>query len=61
MFPHIDGVNKFIGIAVGAMACLKSLEYAVLNQWNNGYCIVEYDSRGNFRADNKKIVNGEVY
>jgi len=61
MFPHIDGVTKYIGAAVGAMACLKKLDYAVLSQWNNGFCIVEYDEQGNFRIDNKKIVNGGIY
>lgn len=60
-FTHIDGETKFQGNAVGTLANIKQLEYAILNDWNNGYAIVKYDSHGNYRIQNKIICQGEVF
>lgn len=58
IFKRIDG-KTYWGGAVGYLA--GEMDYAVLNNWNHGFAVIDFDEKGNFRASNKKIYNGNVY
>ena len=50
------------GWAVGHLATDKAFEdYAQINNWNQGFAIIEYDSNGEFTMHNKKICKGKIY
>jgi len=58
VFKRIDG-ELYWGGAVGHLA--TTFEYAILNNWTQGFAIVKYDEQGRFKAEIKTIYNGEVY
>jgi len=60
IFKNISN-DKFWTGAVGYMARPDGLEYAKLNNWNQGFCEIEYGERGIFRASLKTVDNGEIY
>jgi predicted phosphodiesterase len=42
--------------------CQMNPDYMPYNQWNHGFAYQEIvDSRGNFRLENKKIIDGKLY
>lgn len=45
--------------AVGCL-CEMSPDYSIVNNWNHGFAIVEYDDDGEFTVYNRKIINGKV-
>ena len=58
VFKRID--NTFYW--AGAVGCLcQNLEYAGVNNWTHGFATVTYDKQGNFRANLKQIIDGEIY
>lgn len=57
VFKNIGG-QLFWGGAVGHLATV--LDYAILNNWNQGFCVVQYDSKGNFKANLRTINEGQV-
>jgi hypothetical protein len=58
IFKSIDNNVYWTGV-VGYLA--KELDWARLNKWTSGFGIVWYDTSGNFRAELKTILHGEVY
>jgi len=58
VFKRIDG-ELYWGGAVGHLA--TSFEYALLNNWTQGFAIIRYDDRGRFRATIKTVYKGEVF
>jgi hypothetical protein len=50
-------------VACYSLGCLCNLKpgYAPVNKWNHGFAIVEIDASGQYRVDNKIILNGKVY
>jgi len=70
IFGHFHTTQEYIhrniqGEVLGAWAvgCLCELvpDYAVINNWNNGFAIIEYEENGEFHVYNKKIIKGRVY
>jgi len=58
IFKRIDGTTLW----VGANGCLCGpLEYAPLNNWNQGFATITYGSNGTFRAKLWKIQDGEIF
>jgi len=54
------GIGKsYKGISLGYLA--GELDWAIMNSWNRGFATVIYDSIGNFRAEVKELIDGEVY
>ena len=45
--------------AIGSLCGLSPL-YMPINNWNNGFAIVNLEDGGMFEVENKKIVNGEI-
>ena len=35
-------------------------DYAIINNWNHGFAVIEYEDNGDFTVFNKKIINGKV-
>ena len=60
-FTHIQPGKRFEGLAIGWGARPEAAEYAPINQWNQGFGWVDYDSQGNFRGQSYKVVDGEIY
>ena len=58
VYKRIDGKNYWGG-AVGYLA--KNLEYATLNNWTQGFAIIRYAEDGTFRAELRRIVNGDIF
>jgi hypothetical protein len=61
-----DYRHKTIGMKVqGAwvVGCLCHMEpdFLTLNQWNLGYALIEVFSDGNFRVQNRSIIDGKLY
>jgi len=61
VFSHIEKTKRYMGCAVGWLALPEAAEYSRLNNWNQGFAIVQYDSVGNFKIDNRRVVSGEIY
>lgn len=57
-FKRIDG-SVWTAHSVGYSA--GDLDYSPMNKWNQGFAVIKYDASGNFRVENKKIVNGIIY
>jgi len=57
-FKAIDGMVYWTA-AVGYLA--GPLDWAPLNRWDQGCAIIRYDQNGEFRAEVKTILNGQVY
>jgi len=57
-FKRIDGKNYWGG-AVGYLA--KELDYARLNNWTQGFAVIRYNQDGSFKAELRRIVDGEIY
>jgi predicted phosphodiesterase len=57
-FKQISG-KMFWGGALGYLA--GEMDYAKINQWNQGVAIIRFDSTGHFKPEIKTIVDGEVY
>jgi len=54
--------NSIIGgYAVGHLAKDEAFAYNPLNNWNQGFAVIEYDSNGEFTMHNKKICNGKIF
>lgn len=52
--------NSFKGAwAVGSLCGLSPL-YMPINQWNNGFAVVEVEDSGMFEIHNKKVLNGVI-
>lgn len=52
--------DKLIGSwAVGCLCGLSPL-YMPINQWSNGFAVVQLSPDGSFEVDNKKILNGVI-
>lgn len=58
IFKKITG-EMFWGGAVGWLG--KSLDWAPLTNWTQGFALVTYDEGGNFRAKVYTIIDGRVY
>jgi len=58
IFKRIDGSTLWVG-ACGYLA--GPMEYAPLNQWNQGFATVTYGNNGTFRANLLKIQDGNVF
>ncbi len=58
-FKRID--NRFWNTYSVGCLCDYSMDYAVLNKWQQGFGIVHYDQDGNFTFENKIIQNGIIY
>jgi len=58
VFPSISG-KKYWGGSCGYLAGYMS--YARLNQWNQGFCKIEFHRDGTFKANNCKIIEGHLY
>lgn len=62
IFPHISQDKKFSGNAVGWLGSPEACEdYAKLNKWNQGFAIIDFNTAGEFKVNNKKVLKGEVY
>jgi predicted phosphodiesterase len=62
IFPHITQDKKWSGNAIGWLGSPVAAEdYARLNKWNNGFAIIDFNKKGQFKVDNKVILNGEIY
>jgi hypothetical protein len=50
-------------VACWTVGCLCELhpEYRPMNNWNNGFAIIEQLGEGEFLVDNKRVINGKVY
>lgn len=58
IFKNID--NEFFwGGAVGYLA--GAMEYAMLNNWSQGFGKICFNENGNFRAELKTVVDGKIY
>lgn len=57
-FKAIDGTVYWTA-CVGYLGGV--LDWAPLNRWDQGACIIRYDADGNFRAELRTILNGQVY
>lgn len=58
IFKNID--NEFFwGGAVGYLA--GKMDYAMLNNWSQGFAKICFNEKGNFRAELKTIVDGKIY
>lgn len=55
----IDG-NVYMSYKTGCL-CQLNPRYAPINNWNQGFAIVEIESGGDFHVENKMIHNGKVY
>ena len=60
VFRRIDGSEFFAG-AVGMLAKNEALEYAKINNWTQGFALIEYQSNGFFKARVIPIKDGEVF
>ncbi|WP_457641438.1 metallophosphoesterase [Persephonella sp.] len=45
--------------AVGCL-CEMSPDYSIINNWNHGFAVIEYEDDGDFTVYNRKIINGKV-
>jgi len=70
IFGHWHTTQEYIhrdvkGDVYGAWAvgCLCDLapDYSIINNWNNGFAIIEYEENGEFHVYNKKIIRGKIY
>lgn len=41
--------------------CQLNPDYMSINDWDNGFMTVTFESNGNFRANNLKIIDGKIY
>lgn len=57
-WKNING--KYYGGYVVGCLC-KDLDYALINNWNNGFAIIKYDANGYYNIENKKIIEGNIY
>jgi hypothetical protein len=57
---RIDG-SIIGGWSIGHTATDGAFDYNPLNNWNQGFAIVEYDDKGEFTMHNNKICNGRIY
>lgn len=51
--------ETFWGGALGYMA--GHMDYATINQWNQGFAIARYNREGNFRVEMRQVHSGEVF
>lgn len=51
--------EQFWGGVLGYLA--GEMDYAQLNAWSQGFALIRYNNAGNFRAEIRRIHNGEVY
>lgn len=58
VFKRIDG-DVWTAHAIGYVA--GDMDYAIINKWNQGFAVIEYEENGNFRVHNKKVLNGVIY
>lgn len=58
IFKNIEKETFWTG-AVGYTAGV--LEYAILNQWTQGFCTLQFDSKGQFKAQLRDIHDGVIY
>jgi predicted phosphodiesterase len=58
---HIDTGVLFNLNAVGWIGSHDAASYAPLNQYNQGFAIVEYAQNGNFRVNNHRVLCGEIF
>lgn len=57
-FKNISGHTFWTG-SLGY--CAGAMDYAILNQWTQGFCTVDFSRDGNFRAYNHEISDGEIF
>jgi len=57
-FKQISG-KIFWGAALGYLA--GEMDYAKINQWNQGLAVIKMDKTGHFRPEIRTIQSGEVY
>ena len=60
IFKRINEKTFFAG-AVGMLAKNEALEYAKINNWTQGFAIVEYNKEGFFKCRIIPIKDGQVY
>ncbi len=69
IFGHFHQTQEYIqkdinGSVKGAWAvgclCDMSPDYSIINNWNSGFAIIEYEDNGDFTVYNRKIINGKV-
>ena len=58
IYKNFDGDRFWVG-AVGYLAGPQS--YMPLNRWTSGFCVVDYDENGRFRARLHEIIDGCIY
>jgi predicted phosphodiesterase len=61
IFPHIDNTKRYNVVSVGWMGNQEACEYARLNNYNCGFARVDYQSNGNFKVRNYKVIDGELF
>jgi len=54
-------INGELNFCYAVGHCAARLEYSVINNWTNGFCIVNYDSNGNFKAEVHTVYNNMIY
>ena len=59
---HTETNLKGNSISCFSVGCLCGLEpeYMPINKWNHGFARIERDNSGNFKVENKKIINYEI-
>ncbi len=57
-WKNING--KYYGGYVTGCLC-ENLDYAIINNWNNGFAIIKYDTNGFYNVENKKIIDGKIF
>ena len=58
IYKKITG-EIFMGLAVGWLG--KEVNWCNIDKWNQGFTIVEFNPKGEFRARNYTIYNGEIF
>jgi len=58
---HRRADDKVIGSWATGCLCGLNPGWLLKNQWNHGFAVVDIHENGNFRVDNKQLINGEIF
>lgn len=58
---HYKDINDNFYRAAVIGCGVKRMDYAPVNNWTEGFAIVDYDDQGRFRLHNHQVIDGEVY
>lgn len=53
--------NSWTGIACAMMAGIHDLDYAILNNWTQGFVHLNFNNDGTFQFQKRNFVNGKLY